>query len=274
MPKLELGAVGAVISPDNGGAFVHTAVRLEELGYSTIWITGGPLDNLSQITDVVGATKHVRVATGIISVDRFGVDEVAELYTELEGAHPGRFVVGLGGAHGPKPVATLTTYLEQLAAVPTTARVMAALGPRMLDLARDHAAGALAVLVTPGYTAEARSSPSSPPALTTRPSINGPDWPSCSMACRIEAKASVGCDLAKNRRGRSRQVPRNARSRRRYAIATAFLRCVGTLTLSRSPFRREGTVLSWNGYRLRPRSCESGKTGHDFGVRSYRRQHE
>lgn len=157
MPKIELGAIGAVISPDSGGAFVNTAVRLEELGYSTIWITGGPLDNLGQIADVVGATKHVRVATGIISVDRFGVDEVAALYTELEGAHPGRFVVGLGGAHGPKPVATLTAYLGQLAAVPTTARVMAALGPRMLDLARDYAAGALAVLVTPGYTAEARS---------------------------------------------------------------------------------------------------------------------
>lgn len=41
--------------------------------------------------------------------------------------------------------------------MPETARIMAALGPKMLDLARDRAAGAFPVLVTPGYTASARS---------------------------------------------------------------------------------------------------------------------
>ncbi len=156
MSKLELGPIGAVVNPDEGGAFIDTAVQLEELGYTTIWITGGPLDNLGQIAEVVRATKHVRVASGIISVDRFGVDEVASLYADLEAAQPGRLIIGLGGAHGAKPMATLTSYLERLTAVPRSARVLAALGPRMLDLARDQAAGALAVLVTPGYTAEAR----------------------------------------------------------------------------------------------------------------------
>jgi hypothetical protein len=85
------------------------------------------------------------------------LDEPRAQYTELEADHPGRFIVGLGGAHGPKPVSTLKAYLERLTAVPATARVMAALGPRMLDLARDHAAGALAVLVTPEYTAQFRA---------------------------------------------------------------------------------------------------------------------
>jgi probable F420-dependent oxidoreductase len=157
MPKVELGTIGAVLSPDNEGVFVETAIHLEDLGYGTIWLTGGPLDNLGQVADVVRATKHVRVATGIISVDRFSVDEVAALYTELEAAHPGRFVVGLGGAHGLKPMSTLTAYLERLSAVPQTARVLAALGPQMLDLARGYAASALAVLVTPEYTTEARA---------------------------------------------------------------------------------------------------------------------
>jgi probable F420-dependent oxidoreductase len=157
MSKVELGSIGAVVSPGTGDAFVRTSVALEDLGYSTIWLTGGPLENLGQIAEVVRATEHVRVATGIISVDRFGVDEVGELYTELEADYPGRFIVGLGGAHGPKPVSTLTAYLERLMAVPPSARVMAALGPRMLDLAREHAAGALAVLVTPEYTAQSRA---------------------------------------------------------------------------------------------------------------------
>jgi probable F420-dependent oxidoreductase len=83
------------------------------------------------------------------------------LYAELEAAHPGRFVVGLGGAHGPNPLATLGVYLDRLDSgprpVPPGARVMAALGPRMLDLARDRAAGAFPVLVTPEYTARARA---------------------------------------------------------------------------------------------------------------------
>lgn len=157
MPKIELGTVGAVLNPGGGSAFIDTAVELEELGYPTIWLTGGPLRSLSQIADVVRATKRARVASGIISVDRFNADEVAALYTDLEAAHPGRFVVGLGGAHGPNPLQTLTAYLDRLESVPKTARLMAALGPKMLDLARDRAAGAFPVLVTPGYTASARS---------------------------------------------------------------------------------------------------------------------
>jgi len=153
---MELGTVGAVLSPGDD-AFIDTAVELEELGYQTIWLTGGPLQSLSQIADVVRATKRARVASGIISVDRFGAGEVSALYTGLEATHPGRFVVGLGGAHGPKPLETLIAYLERLESVPATARIMAALGPKMLDLARDRAAGAFPVLVTPGYTASARS---------------------------------------------------------------------------------------------------------------------
>jgi probable F420-dependent oxidoreductase len=157
--KIELGSFGAVVGPGEGHAFVDAAVELEELGYDTIWLTGGPLADLAQITEVVRATRHARVATGILSVDRFAPDDVAALYTDLEASHPGRFVVGLGGAHGPKPVPTLTAYLDRLDAVgvPATSRVMAALGPRMLDLSRERAAGALPVLVTPDYTVDART---------------------------------------------------------------------------------------------------------------------
>jgi probable F420-dependent oxidoreductase len=58
----------------------------------------------------------------------------------------------------PRPFATLGAYLDRLdaAGVASTARIMAALGPRMLDLARERASGALPVLVTPDYTAWAR----------------------------------------------------------------------------------------------------------------------
>jgi len=157
VPKIELGPIGAVVSPGDGNGFAETAVELEELGYPTIWVPGGRLADLSQIAEVVRATKWARVAAGIISVDRFAADEVAALFTDLEATHPGRLVVGLGGAHGRSPLRTLAAYLDRLDSVPATSRVMAALGPRMLDLARDRAAGAFPILVTPDYTATARA---------------------------------------------------------------------------------------------------------------------
>ena len=155
MPKIDFGPVGAVVSPANDG-FVETAAQLEQLGFSTIWLTGGPMAALSQIADVVRATKAVKVASAIIAVDRFPATDVAALYGELESAAPGRFIVGLGGAHGADPLVTRNAYLDQLDAVPSTARVMAALGPKMLDLARDRSSGAFPVLVTSEYVARAR----------------------------------------------------------------------------------------------------------------------
>lgn len=155
MPKIELGSLGVALDP--GPSVTDAAAALERLGYPTIWLTGGPLDNLGQVAEVVRATENVRVATGILSVDRFPADDVAALYADVEATDPGRFVVGLGGAHGPKPIQTLNAYLDRLESVPVSARVMAALGPRMLELARHRASGALPVLITPDYTAQARS---------------------------------------------------------------------------------------------------------------------
>jgi probable F420-dependent oxidoreductase len=136
---------------------MELAVELEGMDFSTIWMSGGPMSHLGQVTDVVQATTTARVATGIISVDRFPAADVAELYAELEAVTPGRFVVGLGGAHGTDPLGTLNGYLDELESVPVSARVMAALGPRMLGLARDRAAGAFPVLITPEYTRRARA---------------------------------------------------------------------------------------------------------------------
>jgi probable F420-dependent oxidoreductase len=158
--KLELGPLGVALGPQDGPEFGAVLAELEELGYSTIWLTGGPMTSLSQIGEAVRATRQVPVATGIIAVVRFGAAEVAATYAELEASHPGRFVVGLGGAHGPRPLPTLNAYLDYLdtqpPTVPADRRVLAALGPKMLELARDRAAGALPVLVTPDYTARAR----------------------------------------------------------------------------------------------------------------------
>lgn len=157
MARAELGAIGAVISPTEGPELTETAVALEALGFPTIWLTGGPLTSLDQVAAVVRATEHVTVATGILAVVRWSSDDVGALYDQLEASHPGRFVVGLGGAHGPRPIPTLESYLDRLERVPVQRRVLAALGPRMFRLAAERAGGAFPVVVTPDRTAEVRA---------------------------------------------------------------------------------------------------------------------
>ncbi len=161
MTKLELGPIGVAVTPADGDVFLGAARELAELGYATIWLSGGALKSLEQIRNVVSATRNVQIGSGIISVDRFDRAAVAAAHADIEAAHPGRLILGLGGAHGPRPLRTLAGYLDALDSVPPTvpaaARVLAALGPRMLELARDRAAGAYPFLVTPDYTARARS---------------------------------------------------------------------------------------------------------------------
>jgi probable F420-dependent oxidoreductase len=161
MTALELGPIGVAMNPVDGDAFLDAATELAALGYATIWVNGGPLKSLEQLAELVHATRDVQVASGIISVDRFDRAAVAATWAEVEAKQPGRFIVGLGGAHGPAPLQTLNGYLDALdtatPTVPAGARVLAALGPRMLRLARDRAAGAYPIVVTPDYTAQARS---------------------------------------------------------------------------------------------------------------------
>jgi probable F420-dependent oxidoreductase len=156
----KLGPLGGAHSDLNSAdavAAAAIATELEELGYSTLWMAGGPGNNLTQIGNVIRGTSRIGVASGILSVDRVSSLEVTDAYTSLERTHPGRFVVGLGGAHGANPLATLNAYLDEVdVVVPRSELILSALGPRMLELARDRASGAYPYLVTPEYVASAR----------------------------------------------------------------------------------------------------------------------
>jgi probable F420-dependent oxidoreductase len=153
-----LGPIGlASSSPDTDDAAVvaDEAQRVESLGFSTLWRSG----NLPMIDAAVRATTRIPVATGIIPVDSVPTEDVIATYRVLQRDHPGRFIVGLGGAHGPRPLKTLNTYLDALdaAGLAADSRVLAALGPNMLALARDRAGGAYPFLVTPSYVTDARA---------------------------------------------------------------------------------------------------------------------
>jgi probable F420-dependent oxidoreductase len=160
MSRLELGSIGITVQVSADGTHLDEAPALEELGYSAIWLRGGQIDNLGRIAEVVEATRAVPVVPGIISVDVYRPGEVTRLYAGLEARAPGRFIAGLGGPQVPRPLRPLHDYLDQLdkgePPVPAGRRILAALGPRKLEIARDRAAGAVLLLVTPDYTRTAR----------------------------------------------------------------------------------------------------------------------
>ncbi|MFD9963115.1 TIGR03620 family F420-dependent LLM class oxidoreductase [Amycolatopsis sp. NPDC058986] len=159
----ELGPIGAVsvdLNTAEHAVAVDTTKELEAAGFSTLWLPGSGGDNLERVAQLVRATSGIGIATGILSVDAVSANEVGQAYAELERDHPGRFVVGLGGAHGPRPFATMHAFLDILDStpprIPLSARILSALGPRMLDLARERAAGAFPYLITPEYVTTAR----------------------------------------------------------------------------------------------------------------------
>ncbi|MEU9607698.1 LLM class F420-dependent oxidoreductase [Streptomyces sp. NPDC048057] len=159
---LSLRAVpGQGLAPQTAEA----VAELDELGYGALWIGGSP--SLAEAAPVLAAAPRIRVATGILSIWEHPAAEVAEGAARIEESAPGRFVLGLGVSHSArtpqyaKPYAAMVAYLDALDAAPTpvpaSRRVLAALGPKMLELSAGRALGAHPYLVTPEHTAEARA---------------------------------------------------------------------------------------------------------------------
>lgn len=186
-----LGVAASGAAAGGPGAELDIARAAEAAGYSTIWLAGGQGNNLPVIDQVVRGTEEIQVASGIISVDVVSAGEVAQTYADLEKSYPGRFVVGLGGAHGARPLRTLNAYLDVLdneaPVVPQAARVLAALGPAVLGLARDRASGAYPYLVTPEYIAQARAVLGADPALVVLLNVIAETDPGTARATAAES---------------------------------------------------------------------------------------
>ncbi|ASR34430.1 LLM class F420-dependent oxidoreductase [Prauserella marina] len=160
MKTAGLGPVGVALNVSADNAHLAEAAELEALGYSAVWLPGGDIDSLGRVGDLLAATTSVRVGTAVIPPDVYDADAVVTAYARFERDHPGRFLAGFGSPQRARQLALLGGYLDRLDAaeepVPRRRRLLAALGPRKLALARDRGAGAVPLLVTPGYTAWAR----------------------------------------------------------------------------------------------------------------------
>jgi probable F420-dependent oxidoreductase len=157
----QLGRVGVSV----GGTVTGEEAReVERLGYGTLWVAGSPAAELAFAEPILAQTTTLQLATGIVNVWTAAAKDVAESFHRIEAAYPGRFLLGIGVGHPEhtaeyrKPYDAVVDYLDELdaAGVPAYRRVLAALGPRMLELAARRSAGAHPALTTPEHTALAR----------------------------------------------------------------------------------------------------------------------
>jgi probable F420-dependent oxidoreductase len=146
------------------------ASELDELGWGTLWIPGlGGGDILGDSERLLRATRTANVAVGVASIWRHRASEMAAGHARLQDAYGHRHLLGLGvsdpaaaqhAGHPYRPLEDMASYLDDLEQapmpLPQPERVMAALGPRMTELAGRRTAGVHPFMVTPEQVAVVR----------------------------------------------------------------------------------------------------------------------
>jgi probable F420-dependent oxidoreductase len=177
-PAMKLGPIGiwtAQFDYQPAAKAQEAAAELEQLGFGAIWFpesTGR--EALTNAGLLLAATKRIVVATGIANIYARDPVTMAAAQNTLAEAYPNRFLLGLGVSHVPlvelrghaygKPVPSMRAYLDAMDRAPYRAvlpgekplRILAALGPKMLQLAAARADGAHTYFVPPEHTASAR----------------------------------------------------------------------------------------------------------------------
>ncbi|NIH84955.1 TIGR03620 family F420-dependent LLM class oxidoreductase [Amycolatopsis granulosa] len=149
--------------------------RIDALGYASVWMgeTIGGRDAFVRSAVFLGATSRITVGTGIANAWARPAPTAQAAARSVSEAHPGRFVLGIGIGHPyqaestgqsyAKPLTAMRDYLsrmdEEAATNPPAApfpRVLAAIGPKMLELSRDATDGAHPFAMPVEHTAFAR----------------------------------------------------------------------------------------------------------------------
>jgi probable F420-dependent oxidoreductase len=177
--KRRIGRVGvwnSSLSQESASFARDAAAEVERLGFGALWVGEGPTSKeaLVHAAILLNATQRLVVATGIANIwarDAAAASNGANALAEASG---GRFLLGLGVSHSPavsvrghdyrQPLAVMRAYLQAMDAtryagpLPEPApRVLAALRPKMLELAGQRTQGAHPYFVTTEHTASARA---------------------------------------------------------------------------------------------------------------------
>jgi len=175
---MQLGKLGVWASLEGYSAKDGAAIakQIEDLGYAALWQPEAVGRNvLVHSSWILAHTSKLIAATGIANIYARDPMSMRSAQLGLAEQSGGRFLLGMGVSHAPmvagirghayeKPVATMRAYLERMKAAMYVApqpaeeplTLIAALGPKMLELAASHADGAHPYNVTPEHTAQAR----------------------------------------------------------------------------------------------------------------------
>ena len=189
------------------------ARAVEALGFRTLWIPEslGSKEAFAQAGILLAATDRLIVATGIANIWARDAVAMANGGRALAEAYPDRFLLGLGVSHAPtvktrgqsyaRPVEHMRKYLGDMDAAPYTGpnvdvpRVLAALGPRMLQLASERALGAHPFFVPVEHTTVARRELGAGPLLAVEQAVLLSDDPAMArQIARRYTKRYLGLD--------------------------------------------------------------------------------
>jgi|DewCreStandDraft_2_1066082.scaffolds.fasta_scaffold07581_2 probable F420-dependent oxidoreductase len=151
--------------------------RIEELGYPALWVPEAVTSReiFSHASWLLASSERLVVASGIANIWARDPVAMANGWRMLTDAYPDRFVLGLGVSHAPsvarrgaryeRPYTRMRAYLDAMDRAASSApepeaeprRMLAALGPRMLELAAERSLGAHPYFVPVEHTAFARS---------------------------------------------------------------------------------------------------------------------
>jgi probable F420-dependent oxidoreductase len=163
---MEIGRIGVWTSYRPFGVeHAGEAARLaEELGYGAWWLGASP--HVPDVRPILEATSTLVAATGILNVWINDPAETAAADAALRAEFPGRFMLGIGIGHPEatsdykRPLRSMRMFLDGLDAAPDPPprdeRCLAALGPKMIDLAGERTAGAHTYFVPVEHTRSAR----------------------------------------------------------------------------------------------------------------------
>ena len=171
----QLGKLGVWHPIDrlDGGEIKRFLRTVEDLGYSALWYPEAVgYESLSIASFMLANTTSLIIGSSIASIYARDAFTARRGLRTLSGLYDDRFILGLGVSHAPmvegvrghlyeKPVPAMRRYLEGVYEKPANAAewpvVIAALGPLMLKLAAERAAGAVPYNVTPEHTRAARA---------------------------------------------------------------------------------------------------------------------
>ncbi len=199
------GVWSASLRYGDPGQIAEAVAELETLGYTAGWIPDIGGEVFDAVEHLLRSSTSLIVATGILNLWMHTAEETAAEHARLTEAHGDRFLLGIGVSHSllidqaeagryTKPLARTRQFLDELDAapipVPVGSRLLAALGPKMLELARTRTAGSHPYLVTPEHTAAARAGVGPDPLLATEQAVVLERDPATARAIAREGLAS------------------------------------------------------------------------------------